>query len=72
MSELRGPLLSPRQEGGKPRTRIDDDSGIETEYQLGEVLGRGAFGVVWEATRRSDGQKYAIKMVPKDKVSLFY
>jgi serine/threonine protein kinase len=61
-------MLSPRSGEKRPRTRIDDDSGIEAVYNFGEVLGKGAFGVVWEATHRSNGPKYAIKMVPKDKV----
>lgn len=68
MSDIRGGPLSPRI---KPRTRIEDDSAIETDYHLSEVLGKGAFGVVWEATHTVNKQKYAIKMVHKDKVCLY-
>ena len=32
------------------------------------MLGKGAFGVVWEATSVNSKEKFAIKMVHKDKV----
>ena len=33
-------------------------------YQLGELLGRGAVGTVWAATRVADGRRFAVKVVP--------
>lgn len=35
-------------------------------YELGEELGRGGFSVVVEATRKEDGDKFAIKIVEKN------
>lgn len=74
MADHRGQILatSPRRPNDetKPRIRIDDDSDIESFYRLGNMLGKGAFGVVWEATKRTDEQQYAIKMVAKDKVNI--
>ena len=72
MSNRRGSLLSlsPRRISteSKPRTRIEDESAIETVYKLGETLGKGSFGVVKEVTHIKSGQQYAMKMVNKDKV----
>lgn len=51
----------------KPRRRIEDDGEIDSDYVVGEVLGKGAFGVVKEATSIVTGEKYAIKQVLKDK-----
>ena len=74
MADHRGQMLatSPRRPNDetKPRIRIDDDSDIESFYRLGNMLGKGAFGVVWEATKRTNEQQYAIKMVAKDKVNI--
>ena len=53
----------------KPHTRVDDESEIEKKYSLGEVLGQGSFGVVREVTNRLTGQKFAMKIVNKEKVS---
>lgn len=30
-------------------------------YELGEVIGRGAFGVLYRAVRKEDGQMFVIK-----------
>ena len=63
------PPVSPRHNliEPKPRRRIEDDSDIDDDYIVGEVLGKGAFGVVKEATSKTSGEKYAIKQVLKDK-----
>ena len=50
------------------RIRVEDESDIEKIYQMGEVLGKGAFGIVKEATHRESKEKFAIKTVAKDKV----
>ena len=39
---------------------------FDKEYQLGNVLGKGGFGTVHKATRRSDGANVAVKFVTKD------
>lgn len=35
-------------------------------HELGELLGRGAVGAVWAATRTVDGRRVAVKIVPVD------
>ncbi|KAJ3249616.1 hypothetical protein HDU77_007668 [Chytriomyces hyalinus] len=39
------------------------------EYKLGEMLGKGAFGLVMTATRLSDGRQVAVKFIDTDKIS---
>ena len=51
--------------------RVDDESDIEKIYSFGEVLGQGAFGVVREVTNRQTHKQLAMKIVHKDKVSIF-
>lgn len=55
----------------KPRvvrhTRIDDESTIEKTYKIGAKLGSGSFGVVKVATHLETGEKWAIKIVNKEK-----
>jgi len=48
-------------------TRIDHASDIEKYYELGTRLGKGSFGSVSEATRMSDGTKWAVKIINKEK-----
>ncbi|XP_067305947.1 uncharacterized protein [Pseudorasbora parva] len=38
---------------------------ISSFYEVKKELGRGGFGIVYEGTRRFDGQKVAIKFLPK-------
>lgn len=52
------------------RIRVEDEGEIEKKYQLKEVLGKGAFGVVREVLHRESRKKFAMKIVPKDKVHL--
>lgn len=52
-----------------PRTRVDNEEGVELKYKLGKELGRGAFGVVLEGTQLSSGQVFAVKVIPKERVS---
>ena len=49
-------------------TRVEDESDIEKIYVLGDILGKGGFGVVLEVTHKATGVKYAMKIVNKDKV----
>lgn len=52
------------------RIRVDEENDIDKVYQMGEVLGKGAFGVVREVTNRETGEKHAMKIVPKNKVGI--
>lgn len=63
----------PRRDGSAsgrniPHTRIEDERQIEDIYEFGEVLGKGSFGVVKEATNKETGCRWAIKAVNKEKV----
>ncbi|KAH6589002.1 hypothetical protein BASA61_005762 [Batrachochytrium salamandrivorans] len=44
---------------------------FESEYLFEDILGRGQSGVVFLATRNSDGMKVAYKSIPTDKVYLY-
>ncbi|MDA1049289.1 MAG: serine/threonine-protein kinase [Planctomycetota bacterium] len=66
--ECRKRLLS--ESGGLRRLMQDaaktiqrDQQPLISGYELGEVLGKGGMGLVYKATRRSDGQTVAIKMM---------
>ncbi|KAH9273546.1 hypothetical protein BASA83_004214 [Batrachochytrium salamandrivorans] len=45
----------------------DEAQYVESEYSLGDILGQGSFGVVYLATRKSDGKKVAYKSIPYTK-----
>ena len=67
----------PRKDGSAsgrtiPHTRIEDERQIEDIYEFGEILGKGSFGVVKEATNRATGCRWAIKAVNKEKVGNWY
>lgn len=51
------------------RTRVDNEEDVELKYKLGKELGRGAFGVVLEGTQLSSGNVFAVKVIPKERVS---
>lgn len=51
------------------RTRVDNEEDVELKYKLGKELGRGAFGVVLEGTQLSSGKVFAVKVIPKERVS---
>ena len=56
---------------GTRHRRVEDESSIEKEYIVGEVLGTGAFGVVKEVTHKLTHQKFAMKIINKDKVCTY-
>lgn len=62
------PPHSPNQRN-VPHTRVEDERQLEESYHCGEVLGKGSFGVVYEAVQKKSGEKFAIKVIHKEKVS---
>ncbi|KAK7106865.1 serine/threonine-protein kinase 33-like [Littorina saxatilis] len=48
-------------------TRIGNDGMIKDNYDVGNKIGQGNFGKVYEATHRSTGVKWAIKSINKEK-----
>lgn len=43
---------------------------LPQDYELGDILGQGAFGVVRVATHRVTGQRFACKTLSKSKASV--
>ncbi|XP_060900547.1 PAS domain-containing serine/threonine-protein kinase isoform X1 [Labrus mixtus] len=44
------------------------DGQFEEEYQPLQAVGKGAFGFVWKALRRSDGQEVVVKFINKARI----
>lgn len=44
------------------------DGQFEEEYQTVKAVGKGAFGFVWKAIRRSDGQEVVVKFINKARI----
>ncbi|XP_038574117.1 PAS domain-containing serine/threonine-protein kinase isoform X2 [Micropterus salmoides] len=44
------------------------DGQFEEEYQPVKAVGKGAFGFVWKAVRRSDGQEVVVKFISKARI----
>jgi len=38
---------------------------IEDLYRIGEIIGKGAFSIVYEAVEKSTGEKYAVKVIKR-------
>ena len=53
----------------RPHTRVDEGA-VERKYAVGNVLGQGSFGIVREVTNRASGERFAVKIVNKDKVQI--
>jgi calcium/calmodulin-dependent protein kinase I len=52
-------------ESSKRKIEGAEAGDIRDKYNIGEVIGRGGFSTVHEATRSSDGSKFAVKIVEK-------
>lgn len=71
ISNGKGPLTPKKLSSstfGVERIRVEDEGEVEKKYHLGEVLGKGAFGIVREVLHRDSKAKFAMKIVAKDKV----
>jgi len=57
----------PKKNGevGKRKIEGAEDGDIKDKYIVGDEIGRGGFSVVCEATRKEDGEKFAVKIVEK-------
>merc|ERR1712137_1132546 len=60
--EIEEELADSGDEGDAPITVFEE------KYDVGEVLGRGAFSVVKEVTSKRSGRKYAVKIIDKKNV----
>lgn len=49
---------------------IHDKRALFDDYELGEVLGEGGFGIVYSCKSRSDGTVYAVKMIDKSETKI--
>jgi len=48
--------------------KIEDEDEIYKKYEIGRKLGQGSFGVVYEIINRDTEEKFAIKIISKEKV----
>ncbi|RNA10236.1 serine threonine- kinase 33-like [Brachionus plicatilis] len=48
-------------------SRIEDEETIYKKYELGQKLGQGSFGVVYEIRNKETDEKFAIKIITKEK-----
>eukprot|EP01125_Pyxidicula_operculata_P006175 TRINITY_DN2152_c0_g1_i1.p1 TRINITY_DN2152_c0_g1~~TRINITY_DN2152_c0_g1_i1.p1 ORF type:complete len:379 (+),score=106.87 TRINITY_DN2152_c0_g1_i1:41-1138(+) len=57
-----------QQNVGRTNRRIEgaEQGDIKEKYIIGEEIGRGGFSVVYAATSKTDGEKYAVKQVGKN------
>merc|ERR1712137_687281 len=60
--EIEDELADSGDEGAAPITVFAE------KYEVGEVLGRGAFSVVKQVTSKRSGRKYAVKIIDKQNV----
>jgi serine/threonine protein kinase len=51
---------------------MEDSEAVGEEFELKEILGRGAFSVVYRAIRKTDGEEVAIKRIQKMFASIHF
>lgn len=56
-------MADPGAAGAGAATFTPSTAPLRNAYQLGKVIGRGSFGVVLVAERKSDGMKVVIKQI---------
>jgi serine/threonine protein kinase len=56
-----------KKDGDVVKRKIEgaEEGDIGDKYDVGDEIGRGGFSVVCEATRKEDGNKFAVKIVEK-------
>ena len=50
-------------------TRIEDEKVIYDKYELGNKLGQGSYGVVYEIASKESNEKFAIKIISKERAN---
>lgn len=55
-----------KDESDKEKVNPISPGDVETFYKFGKEIGKGGFSVVYKATERATGKKYAIKRIQKD------
>ena len=55
-----------------PHVMSTDEKYIRDCYEFGRELGKGSFGVVWEIQHRETKERFACKIIAKDKVLLIW
>ena len=53
----------------KSEVKLFSSGSLEENYEVGEVLGNGGFGIVYTGLRKKDKTKVAIKHIAKGKVT---
>ena len=53
----------------KSELKLFSCGSLEDNYEVGEVLGKGGFGIVYAGIRKIDRMKVAIKHIAKGKVA---
>ncbi|KAK9460742.1 kinase-like domain-containing protein [Lipomyces oligophaga] len=49
-------------------TAIGGEEGIHGKYDIGEILGKGAFAAVFKAIDRTSGEIFAVKRIPRKRI----
>ena len=55
-----------------PHTRLENEDMIWETYEVGEKLGQGAFGKVYQVRHKSTNDEWAMKFINKEKVTVSF